>query len=294
MKALSNEQSITSTLIQQLLPFFPIELRGAVELEAQTLSLSATRLGLEVLDAERRAITFSSAVERAGEYPLLGRVYYGALNLLQWQVPPQMREMLRLILTHTIEGRFESVRQFLFSIARRKDDAEAALCRFMLWAAVRINLTILTWHQPLLEAVGTLDQIEERSEAVLRELLEVPDLVEPDCRPLYVLVAIALEEACAAAAPLLAGAMTRFESESGDALRLVRGLTARDAAVFQPGRFTGAPGSQQILDRFPQHDYPSVGAIEQQRSRIRKRIDTLSPADGRLIDIIVEMDRGKP
>lgn len=294
MKALPNEQSITSALIQQLLPFFPITLRHVVELEAQTLSLSATRLGLEILDAERRAITFSIAVERGGEFPLMGRVYFGALNLLQWQVPPPMREMLRLILTHAIEGRFESVRQLLFSIARRKDDAEAALCRFMFWAAVRINLTILTWHQPLLEAVGTLDQIEERSEEVLRELLEVPDLLEPDCRPLHTLIAVALEEACAAAAPLLAGAMTRFESELGDALHLVRGLTARDAAVFQPGRFTGASGSQQILDRFPQHEYQSVSAIEKQRSRIRKRIDTLRPAQGRLIDIIVEMDRGKP
>jgi hypothetical protein len=38
----------------------------------------------------------------------------------------------------------------------------------------------------------------------------------------------------------------------------------------------------------------SVSAIEMQRSRIRKRIDTWRPAQGRLIYIIVEMDGSKP
>ena len=140
------------------------------------------------------------------------------------------------------------------------------------------------------ESIGVLDDMEHRAEVVLRRLLEVEDIHEPDCRPLHILIATVLADTFDAAAPVLMGAMTAIEMEIGDALQIVRGLNARDAALFRPGRFTGAPGSQQILDRFPQHQYSSINAIEQQRTRIRKRVDGLRPTQSRFIDLILDFE----
>lgn len=287
METSTTHTSVLATLIRQMLPLFPTSLHEQLEREVPALSLGAARLGLEVLDAERQRLPFSAAVERAAEFPLMGRVYFGVSNLLQWQVPPPVREALQHVLRRALEGRCESLRKLTFALAQRKGDADAALCRFILWTAVRLNLLILTWHQPTLEVTGVLDEMEDRAEAVLRTLLEGPEFHQPDCRPFHLLVAQVLKEAFDAAAPLLAGAMTEIEIDLAEALKQVRTLEAADAAVFNPGRFTGEAGSQQIYDRFPQHRFASPNAIEQRRSRIRKRTNDLEPAHDRLIDIVL-------
>jgi hypothetical protein len=294
MNTSSTHPSLTVTLVQHILPFLPASLHGLLEREAPALSLPAARLGLEVLDAERRGIPFSVAVERVAEFPLMGRVYFGAINVLQWRVTPAIRDALQGVLNQALEGNFDSLRRLIFIAAQRPADPEAALCRFVLWAAVRINLLILTWHRPKFEAIGVLDEMEDRAEEVLKRLLDGDDFNEPDCRPLHMLIAQVLQDGLAAAAPLLMGAMTNIEAELADALQQVRGLEARDAALFNPGRFTGEVGSQQIHDRFPQHGYSSTNAIEQQRSRIRKKIDVLEPAQDRFIDLILGVNAGKP
>jgi hypothetical protein len=204
-----------------------------------------------------------------------------------------VREALSTLLTQALSGQFESTRRLLFLIARRRDDAEAALCRFLLWCAVRINLLILTWNEPHVEAIGVLDSIEDRAEAALRELLTVEDIEEEDCRPLHALVAAMLVDAYAAAKPLLMGVMSALEIEKVDALLYIRGLEARDAALFHPGRFSSAPGSQQIVDRFPHH-YTSIATMEQRRARMRAKVVVSNageppPSTGRFIDLLREM-----
>lgn len=289
------QPTAVAALLGHIAAVLPQSLRPVVEQAAPMMSVSAARLGLEALDAERRAIRFSSAVERSQEFPLMGRVYFGALNLLQWQVPQHVREALSAMLTHALAGQFESTRKLLFLVGQRKDDPEAALCRFLLWSAVRINLSILTWRQPHVEAIGVLDGIEDRTEAILRELLTVEDIQEPDYRPLHALVAAVLVDVRAAAEPLLMGAMTDLEIDKVDAIQLVRQLEARDAALFQPGRFSGTAGSQQIVDRYPHHHYKSVSAMEQQRTRVRRIMrgdaDGLKPNSGRFIDLILCVDQ---
>ena len=141
----SSQPPAVATLLGHIAAVLPPSLRPLVENAAPLVSVSAARLGLEALDAERRAIGFSSAVARASEFPLMGRVYFGALNLLQWQVPQNVRQAVCTVLTQALNGRFESTRKLLFLVAQRKDDPEAALCRFLLWSAVRLNLLVLTW-----------------------------------------------------------------------------------------------------------------------------------------------------
>lgn len=294
MHTLSDAQpGAIATLLGHIATVLPASLRPQVEQAVPTISVSAARLGLEVLDAERRAIRFSSAVERSAEFPLIGRVYFGALNLLQCQMPQNVRKAMSTLLTQALSGQFESTRRLLFLIARREDDPEAALCRFLLWCAVRINLLILTWNEPQVEAIGVLDSIEERAEDVLRELLTVEEIEETDCRPLHALVAAMLVDAYAAAQPLLMGAMSAIEVGNVDALQFIRRLEARDAALFHPGRFSGAAGSQQIVDRFPHH-YASVAAMEQRRTRMRAKITGNaggpSPSTHRFIDLLLDVD----
>lgn len=246
---------------------------------------------MEVLAAEQREVRFSAAVERPAQFPLMGQVYGGAQNLLQWQVPHSMREAFQTTLNQAIDGKFESWRHLLFAIARRKGDPEAALCRFLIWCAVRINLLIATWHQPPVQACRVLDDLEDRTEEVLQNLFDTPGMDEPDCRPLHMLVAVVLQEAFVAMKSLLLGGMTEIEVGTAEALRVIRGLEARDAAMFEPGRSTGAIGSQQILDRYPQHDFKSPNAMEQRRSRITKKSDNLAVVSDRLIDFILAVGK---
>lgn len=285
-------ESLIATLIRQILPFVPAHLHEPLEREAPAIALEVTRLGMEVLAAELREVRFSAAVERAAEFPLMGQVYWGAQILLQWQVPPSMREAFQVVLNQAIDGKFESWRRLLFAIARRKGDPEAALCRFLFWAAVRINLLIATWNQPQVQACGVLDDLEDRTEEVLKALFDIPDMEEPDCRPLHMLIAIVLQESLVAMKPLLLGGMTETEAGAAEALGVVRALDARDAVMFNPGRSSGAMGSQQILDRYPQHDFKSPNAMEQRRSRIAKRLGDLAVVSDRLIDFILAAGEG--
>jgi len=295
MSTPSPQQPLILTLVRQIQPFIPAHLHEQLEREAPAVSLAAIRLGWEVLDAEQRQVRFSDAVERAGEFPLMGRVYFGAVNLLQHQLTPPIRAALQSILNHTIEGKFEPMRKLLFAIAQRRGDPEAALCRFLLWAGVQLNLLIMTWNQPQIEAAGVLGKMEDKAEEILKELLEVSDIHEPDFRPLHALVAAGLQEmlVTAAAVPVLVDALGEFQTSLTDTLQMVRGLEARDAAIINPGRFTGVPGSQQILDRFPQHEFQSANAIDQRRGRIRKKLASPTPAEDRLVDLLLAAGGGK-
>jgi hypothetical protein len=290
----SPQQPLIVTLVRQIQPFVPEYLHGQLEREAPAVSLAAIRLGWEVLDAEQRQVRFSEAVERAGEFPLMGRVYFGAVNLLQHQLTPAIREALQGILNHAIAGKFEPMRKLLFVIARRKSDPEAALCRFLLWAGVQLNLLILTWRQPQIEASGVLAAMEDRAEEILKELLDVSDIDEPDCRPLHALVAAVLQEMLitTGSVPLLLDAFGEVQARLADALQATRSLDARDAAILNPGRFTDIAGSQQILDRFPQHEFQSANSIDQRRRRIRKKLDTPKPVEGRLVDLLLATGEG--
>jgi hypothetical protein len=284
METSTTHSSVLATLMRQMLPLFPPSLHEQLEREVPALSLGAMRLGLEVLDAEREGVRFSAAVERAAVFPLIGRVYFGVLNLLQWQVPPPVREALQHVLRRALEGRCDSLRKLTFALAQRKGDADAALCRFILWTAVRLNVLILTWHQPSLEVTGVLDKMEDRGEAVLRTLLEAQEFHEPDCRPLHLLGAQVLKEAFDAAAPLLAGAMTEIEVDLAEALKKVRGLRCRGV---QPRALHWRSRVAADLRPVSQHHYASLNAIEQRRSRIRKSLDALETAHDRLIDIVL-------
>ncbi|WP_437904697.1 hypothetical protein WME95_40870 [Sorangium sp. So ce327] len=281
------------TVMNQVIAFYPQAIREQIEKELPTLALQAGQLGLEVMLAEHQGLRYAEAVVRP-DFLKMGRVCWGATNLLQWRVPPEILLGLKAILKFAAGGGFDPARRLLFAIATRRDDPEAALCRFLLWVAVRLNLLIATWDAPEVEATGSLAEIDDVAEDVLRDVLDAGDFTDPELRPLHLLVSEMMLHLRADVSVRFGDAMTELGTAwsemftTADAIRRVRELDARDAAMFQPGRSSGALGSQQIADRFPQH-FPSANAMEQRRSRRSRSSIPTSPPENRFIDLLREI-----
>lgn len=296
-----DKHSSLATLMREVvLPLFPETLRIQLEREIPNIGLQAYQLGVNVLVAESHGLRFAEAVKRP-EFLTMGRVYFGATNLLQWQVPPVVRTVLQGILRRAVDGEFDPPRRLLFAIATRKGDPEAAFWRFLLWVGVRINLLVLTWDDPGVEIRGSLEEAEDAAESTLRALLDDvdADLQASDCRPLHVLMADTIVHLC-----LYDGAVIRelreFKAEfqemlvNADALEAVRELDARSAVLFYPGNADSELGSQQVADRFP-HIFPSANSLDQHRRRTKKRAaKRLARTKDRVIDLIRDMASGAP
>lgn len=286
------QQIVVPALLQPILAsIYPPQVREEIERELPTISLQAIQLGLEVMAAEHRGIRFAEAVVRP-EFLKMGRIYFGATNLLQWRVPPSLRGVIEEMLDYAAEGGFDPTRRLIFAIATRKTDPEAALCRFLLWAAVRLNLLVLSWHSPEVELLGSLDEMDEKAEHVLRDLLEVSDMHDLDTRPLHVLMTEMAVRLSLSVKARFAIAMREFGGELNElmsnceALEKVRALEARPAAMLWPGRNDCPIGSQQVVDRYPQHFRLSANAMEQQRSRLLAKLPAVEVANDRVIDFI--------
>lgn len=285
--------SLAVPLVHYIAGFYPDRLREEIEAATPALALHATRLGTEVLLAEERGLRFSQAVIHA-DFPLMERVYFGLQALLQHRLTPELRDAVNAMIQHGIEGGFDSARELIFAVAMHRDDPDAAMCRFLLWGSVRLNLLLASWDDPEVQASGALDAMEDRAEEVLRELLQMPNhIFQEDVRPLNVLVAEMLlhtgkevRERIATAMGQLGGELTRIVTNA-EALTLVRQLDDRHAVLFQPGPFEGQPGSTQIARRYPMQ-HPSPNALEQTKSRFLKKWDpvTNSPPDDRFIDVL--------
>lgn len=286
---------LVRNVIDHVISFYPPDIREQIEAEIPQLSTRALRLALEVVEAEERQVPFAEAV-LLPEFHLMGRVHFGIADLLKWRMPPEVLPALRNLIAHAANGGFDPDRQLLFAVATRTNDPDAALCRFLLWEAVYLNLLVQTWHQPAIEVLGVLAQMEWQAEQVLRDLLVVPDMVKPDTRPLHILVAEMMMHTEIHARAMWQEVVANYGEEihgvlvNAEAMSRVRELDAREAALFWPGRSDDGPlGSQQIADRYPHH-FPSANALEQRRSRfLRRRSDAArtAPSGERFIDMLM-------
>ncbi len=272
--------------------FYPDDLRRQLRKEIPTLSLATGRLALEVLDAETRRIKFGDAVLDPS-FPLMGRLHFGVADTLMQRLDPKMVKAIKKMVSHAACGDFDPVRQLTFAVATRPNTPEGALCRFVLWEAIRLNVLVGTWNDPIFEAAGCLWDADQHAEELLLNFLQDPQMLEEDVRPLNVLVQAATE--------CLERSVSRFRSaieHHGTALRellakaeflqTVRGLDARSAAALWPGESHEGLGSQRIADRFPQH-FPSANAVEAQRTRSSRRVKghrSTKKQEVRLIDLI--------
>lgn len=273
---------------------FPLEMQIAFERAMPTIKLALARLALEVVDAENASVPYRDAVTRV-DYPLMARVHFGVLDQLQSQPHPQVRAIIVTVIERAEDGDFDPARRLLFEIARRTD-ADAALARFLLFQAVRLNLYVNTWNEPLFEAWGSIDRVEAEAEKNLRELLSIDELFHADVRPLHVLVKEALMRLDIDAEDIRERMREQIGEyvESGipmlaDAHAAVRALPAKDAAVFRPGLSPEKLSSQRIADRYPHH-FRTANAVDKRRERAALRQDGdchPTPSGDRLIDLIL-------
>lgn len=285
---------VVSNAFRSLAGFLPRGLRAEIENDLPSLSIAAGRLAMEILDAETNGLKYIDAIELPS-YPLMARVHYGVLDTLQWRMPPQILGPLRTVCQSAARGDFDPFRKLIFDVATRRNDPEAALARFLLFQGIRLNLYIWTWEQPEFEAWGCLRQVEDEAQETLETWLMAPEIQDTEVRPLHILVADAvlqLGRRASRMTSLLRAHIRDVVDEMTlmtDATRLVRALDAADAAVFRPGHAKEKAGSQRIADRFPWH-FPSANAVEQRRSRFRKKLkvdEPPTPSGDRLIDVIL-------
>lgn len=91
------------TVMHQVIAFYPQAIREQIEKELPTLALQAGQLGLEVMLAEHQGLRYAEAVVRP-DFLKMGRVCWGATNLLQWRVPPEILAALKAILEFAASG----------------------------------------------------------------------------------------------------------------------------------------------------------------------------------------------
>ena len=285
--------SFLNTVVEVVWPHLPTELQAAAMAAGPAMRLQLERLALEVRDAEARCLRYAEAV-RQPHFPVMAAVYFGAQDVLRDRVPAEVRAALKPLLALAAEGRLDPARQLCFVLARDRSTSEAALGRFLLWCALLLNLRIHTWDHPQPEALGVLTAMEVTAEQRLNELLDSPELGEPDFRPLHVLVLGLLEHTrCVTETlwPVLIeelGPGIQELLQTSEVLRETRRLTARDAAVLECRLLEATIGSQQLSDRHPQH-YPSASAVDNQRTRVLKRLrnDEYEFVEDRLIDLLM-------
>lgn len=288
----SNPISLLDVIRQSLLPALPIVMREELEKGLPTIGLLAYQLGVDVIVAEQQSFTFAQAVRRP-EFIKMARVYFGASNLLQLELTSPLKKVLRDVLARAAAGEFEGARNLMFAIAARQGDPQAGLCRFLLWVAARLNLLSLTWDKPDVEVRGSLNDVEELTESVLRSLLDRirTENLDPDVRPLHLLVAELVvhtevhDESVTDSLIGLRSDLSEFLAENAAALEQIRKLDARTAAMFWPAGDGMELGYQQIADLFPQH-FPTADALERRRNRWLKGGGMAEPSGNRIIDIL--------
>ncbi len=279
---------------------YPPWLRAELEVALPSVALEATRLALEVMQAERDGIPFSEAVRRI-DLPLMGRVHFGLTDLLHHRMPAEFRSALRDLATAVKRGDFEGLGLALFAAASREGDPQAALLRFLLYEGARIELLIATWERPEFEALGVLGKIDREAQDVLSRRLAMREMHDGAVRPLHVLMA-ELELRAYGDAEAVALALrhseeaTMFVLQLVEATRTIRGLDAPKAAVARADAFEAEMDSQRLVDTYPWH-FSTTNSVDQTRSRLRRAIERGEPPlvlDGsRFIDVLLaEMREG--
>jgi hypothetical protein len=282
---------VVTETVRSLLSLYPPSFHAEIEASLPSLSLQAQRLAMEVESAELEGIPYAEAVDRP-DYPLMGRLHYGVRDLLQWHVPPAIREIFEALGRRAAEGGFDSLRRSLFAAARR-NDKESAVMRFVFYEMIGMNLLLATWDNPGVEVSGSLDRVQADVQQQLEARLAMPEMHEADVRPLHVLVAEAMwrlhEDAENSSRFQLEETIAELV-EIAQTTQIMRSLEAPDAAALRIGRDDETLGSQRIADRYPWH-FPSRNSVDQRRARLGKKFRkegalALSAEGVRVVDIM--------
>lgn len=284
---------LVSDALNALVPFYPSEIRAEILSAIPDIQYEAVELAAQVLRAERDGVPYAVAATRP-DFAMLGRVHHGVTDLLQRRVPPELRSAFFKVATATNRGAFVDIQRALARAAVPALDPQAALLRFLMYESARLNLLVLTWDIPDAEVYGSLAVVDREAERILREILQVSDIGGPDLRPAHLLMSELMVRLAADLREVQHACREwgeeglRFIERMIEATRVARTLDGPDAVLAHASVYEEELGSQQIADRYPWY-FATAGAVDQRRSRLRKRLSgkrPRSPAHDRLIDIV--------
>lgn len=289
-----------STAADVLLSLYPEPLRTKVEGALPALWLEAARLGLEVIKAERAGLKYAEAATRPRDYPLMQRIHFGFIDVLQHEMPATMADSLREFCRRARDFDDHELSKLLFAAAAPVDStAERAVLRFLIYEVIRVTAWVLSYEDPSPEALRCHQALEIDAEARMRKHFYGPPMFEEDVRPLQVLLAEAMEYLCKQQQHRLATARAQGAATIEIIDRLMkqvlaaRSLAAPEAALVrnQYARDLGDEelGAHELAERHPDI-FPSAEAVWQRNSRFTKLLEsgTFRIPRARLIDLLRE------
>ena len=294
------------TATEIVLSFYPEPLRGQMEEALPELLLDAARVGLEVMKAEHENLSFAEAVRRPTDFPLMNRIHFGFIAILQWEVPAPLVDPVREMCLRAREYQGDDLSRAIFAAAALDDRTwDRACLRFVIYQLVRATAWAQTFHDPLAEVLGCHRDLDDCAEEILRKRMAMLEMFDDEVRPLDVVVREAMEVLLAkeherlavawAHGPKIMDTIQTLLSQAAAA----RHLPAPRAQVlrnrYAPELGDEHLGAQQLADRYPDL-YPSAQAVWQHSSRLDKAIHAGDVASRRprLIDLLrdgLEMPR---
>jgi len=290
---------VLELMLEQLLDLYPPEQQAQIRAASPAFLLKLDRLAGEILDVEAQGLPYARAVrDDAMGYPLMTRFHYGISALFQYELTPQMCDLVRTMLVRAeTSERLEQARLAVFRHAVAAGSTkEGALLRFFLYEALLLNLQLACWDSPEVEASGTFIDFEWRAQDILRGWLKIPDAQRDDVRPLRGMVAEGLLWVRERVAERLHEAhgeqLTAIINELIPAVECARSLEARDAVIvrncYAERLHEDVLESQQLVDRYPTL-YRTPAAVDTRRHRLKLRI---KPSSRRLVDELLRAWRG--
>ena len=298
-----------SNALDALLSVYPDTVRPEIEEGIPDLLRMAERLGLEVLQAEADGLTFAEAVRRPRDFPLMGRVHYGVIDIFQFELPTDLVAVFREMCRRARLLDASDLGRYMFAAAAVQDRSkDRAAMRFLIYECVRANAWALTFDSPHAEALGCFRDLDEVAEADLRKRLRAAAMFADDIRPIPILVAEAVEflatEATARLACIKEAGTHELIFDALDTVlaqaKAAREMATPRAAVLR-NHYAGDVGDEpvaliELADRQPLA-FPSHGAAKQTSKRMNDETDrgqVMTHRRKRLIDIIREEMADKP
>lgn len=250
---------------------------GVLDIDWRRIRLRAARLGIEILECEDAGISYAAAARRPGDWPMLAQTHYGMLDVLQYEVPAEHLDAVLAMLERARALDARGFGQELLLASAHERTAESALIRFFIYEVIRINMWLLSWDSPQLEALGAMVRIDAEAQRIFEMRLRESWTYHDETRPLVVLVAETFQELAEVGRQLISdaaaagGEHTEYILGLTRATGLARRLGAADAAVLR-NEYAARVGEEKLDSTRLAERHPTLlrnaQATDTRRSRL--------------------------
>ncbi len=302
--------------LKSILALLPIRELGISEAQEDLLlnemQAQLLRVGLDALTASTSGVSFSQAAQERENFPFLRRFHLGVTDILHWTIPRELLPAIEKLLAGPppiSPATLESLARV--ALGRDTAPAEAALLRFLVFQAIRINLVVAASmaEKEFTEAGARLSEIDVIAEQNLDWLAKNAESLGPEERPLQTLVALGMEGLLRHVNELKTvllqlktevGEPTRIEVHQSKFEAYLRSMDLTDA-VLLGNRHADMLDEQRLPVDLLQADHPLAldqmtrAAIDQRVKRLADTVETEKGVPARrgvaLIDLFHAMNK---